>query len=380
MVSILGNTVLSVPTANVPDFTLFQIDFYDPQYPSVTTAGSVRPRWNTPGSGLEYSLDGGNNWTTIASRNTIQVPAGSYLLMRGSGRTALFTADGTGNNWELTPSNTSHKARTSGNINTLLDYINPPVTIGYYAFAGMFANCAYLTQAPALTARILGNYAYSYMFSGCSSLIQAPAIVATSVGSYSCQYMFQNCTSMVTSPGRLNTITLEPYCYRDMFNRCTAMTTAPVIAALVMEQFCCQYMFSYCSSLTVAPELPATSLAINCYEYMFDYCSGLTTPPPVLPATVPAREAYSYMFSHCDNLENTPEIMLESLTTYVCWGMFEHSKKVNKLKVHITQWNGSATDYWLNDVSATGAFTCPAALPNNMGTGRIPSNWTRVDF
>jgi hypothetical protein len=274
--------------------------------------------------------------------------------MRGSGRSALYTADGTSSAWTITPTTTGHLCRAYGNLNTLLDYNNPPLTLGYYAYAGMFSGCTSLSEPPALPAKIIGNYAYSYMFNGCTKLKFAPNIAAVEVGNYSCRDMFHNCTSMITPAGRLNADVLSPYCY--------------------------QYMFWNCTSLITAPVLPASQLAPYCYRNMFEDCSALINAPPDLSALSLVDRCYQYMFLRCDSLVTAPEIMATHYETYCCYAMFEDCSSLKNMKVHLTTWGSGNTDYWLNRTATNGIFTCPAELPDTRGIGRIPTTWTKVDL
>ena len=112
-------------------------------------------------------------------------------------------------------------------------------------------------------------------------------------------------------------------------------------------------MFNYCTSLTKAPELPATTLAYYCYQYMFYNCSSLTEAPE-LPATTLANYCYSNMFQYCTVLTS--------------------------LKVGFTTWHTNATKNWVQNVSSAGTFTCPAALPQQFSTSKIPAGWTVQNY
>ena len=138
-----------------------------------------------------------------------------------------------------------------------------------------------------------------------------------------------------------------------MFYGCTSLTTAPALPATQLASSCYSNMFQGCSSLTAAPALPATTLANNCYYAMFNGCTSLTT-APALPATTLANNCYYQMFIDCRSL--------------------------NSIEVAFTDWIGvtNPTDNWLNNVAASGTFICPAALPDERGANRIPTDWTKV--
>ena len=113
-------------------------------------------------------------------------------------------------------------------------------------------------------------------------------------------------------------------------------------------------MFYNCSSLTAAPELPATTLADRCYASMFWNCTSLTD-APALSATTLAESCYYFMFRGCTSLSS--------------------------VEVAFTAWNPSdATTSWLNNVAASGTFTCPSMLPDTpRDASHIPVGWTKVD-
>lgn len=163
---------------------------------------------------LEWSTDH-NTWTTLTGTEVMQ-SVGKKLYLRGKGNTT-FGANG-GTHWQL-----SEKAACSGNIQTLLDWENPPTSISK-------ENC------------------YVMMFQGCTNLTTAPELPAT---------------------------TLATYCYSGMFRDCTNLTTAPELPATTLAESCYDGMFTNCTNLTTAPLLPATTLANYCYFYMFNGCTKL---------------------------------------------------------------------------------------------------------
>lgn len=201
------------------------------------TLKATNKEWNGT---VEYSTDH-NTWTTW--NGTAISSSNKKLYLRGSGNTKFYTSKGA----QL---RLSARAACSGNIQTLLEYSNPPISIPaglcYYA---MFSNCTNLTQAPELPATTLAEGCYEQMFEGCTSLTKAPELLPAT--------------------------TLAEYCYTKMFYGCTSLTTAPALPATTLTYYCYYYMFYGCTSLTTAPELPATTLADNCYESMFMGCTSL---------------------------------------------------------------------------------------------------------
>ena len=187
---------------------------------------------------VEYSTDR-NTWTEWDGSEISS--SGKKLYLRGSGNTTFRTKRGA--QFVL-----SARAACSGNIQTLLEYSNPPAAMADSCYQGMFYNCTNLTAAPALPATTLTPGCYQNMFYRCTNLVQAPELPAT---------------------------TLANDCYRGMFNGCTSLTVAPELPATTLTYNCYQSMFNGCTSLTAAPELPATTLASYCYQSMFNGCTSL---------------------------------------------------------------------------------------------------------
>lgn len=162
---------------------------------------------------VEYSTDHDTwtvwNGTEISSNN-------KKLYLRGSGNTAFYTSNGA--HFVL-----SARATCSGNIQTLLEYSNPPTSIpANYCYLSMFDGCRNLTAAPELPATTLADYCYMGMFYGCISLVTAPALPATTLAKHCYRVMFQKCTGLVTAP-KLPATTLADYCYFYMFYGCTSL-------------------------------------------------------------------------------------------------------------------------------------------------------------
>lgn len=163
---------------------------------------------------VEYSTDH-NTWKVWNGGEITSVSGKLYL--RGSGNTTFRSKNGA--RFVL-----SAKAACSGNIQTLLQYNNPPTVLSKTeCYKSMFYQCTNLTAAPELPATTLTTYCYQSMFSGCTSLKTAPTLLPAT--------------------------TLKTYCYSNMFCDCT--------------------------NLTNAPDLPATTLATRCYDCMFINCTSL---------------------------------------------------------------------------------------------------------
>ena len=272
----------------------------------------------------------------------------------------------------------SGKIAASGNIQTLLKADGSRIDAPDYCYFNMFNGCTSLTTAPELTATTLAESCYDAMFQGCTSLTTAPELPATTLANYCYFNMFNGCTYLTQAPTLLAT-TLASGCYQQMFYGCTSLTQAPVLQATTLANYCYQSMFSGCTSLTTAPKLPATTLAESCYSNMFYGCTSLTTAPD-LPATTLADNCYDTMFQGCTSLTTAPELPATELAfgCYTC--MFSDCSNLASINVSFTDWYPrNATGGWLNNVAASGTFTCPAELPDTRGTDNIPEGWTKVD-
>ena len=145
--------------------------------------------------------------------------------------------------------------------------------------------------------------------------------------------------------------TLSTYCYYGMFAGCTALTTAPELPATTLTYNCYNSMFHGCTALTTAPELHATTLTDNCYTAMFCYCTSLTTAPE-LPATTLTYYCYDSMFNGCTSLNYIKAMFTTTPSTRY-------------------------TNYWVNNVAATGTFVKNSAAEWDItGINGIPTGWT----
>ena len=191
---------------------------------------------------LQWSTDH-NTWTTLVGTEAMQ-SVNKKLYLRGKDNTKFIATNGSGIRWQL-----SARASCTGNIQTLLNWENPPTAIPSERCYGlMFFNCSNLTTAPELPSTILKKSCYDTMFASCSSLTVAPKLPATS---------------------------LADSCYFLMFKNCKALTTPPELPAKTLRSYCYTSMFEGCTSLTSAPELPATTLQVQCYYEMFKDCINL---------------------------------------------------------------------------------------------------------
>lgn len=279
------------------------------------------------GNSINYSLDSGATWTSLASdTNSPTVQSGNKIMWKA----------------ELTPTTTNG--------------------VGTFSSSGRFdvesnaMSLLYGDNFSGQTSLSGKNYAFKILFSGCTKVVNAEnlSLPATTLANNCYQSMFKGCTSLTTAP-MLPATTLATYCYNSMFASCRSLTTAPQLPATTLEVACYASMFNGCTSLTSAPELPATTLAIQCYQGMFYNCSSLSTAPQ-LPATTLTQTCYRSMFSGCTSL-NSITCLATDISADYC------------------------TNYWVSGVASSGTFTKAASMNSwTSGESGIPSNWTVQNY
>ena len=192
---------------------------------------------------IQYSVNGGAwkdfEWNTD---KTISVEfGGTSGNLRMRGMSASGTASDFDNYVKIAFGNNEVGVACSGDIRTLVDYVNYSTASTITArFCNLFNGCTSLTTAPALPATTLATDCYSYMFNGCTSLTTAPVLPATS---------------------------LEKFCYLNMFSNCTSLTTAPVLPATTLVSCCYMSMFNGCTNLESVTMLATNIPASNCLDY-----------------------------------------------------------------------------------------------------------------
>jgi hypothetical protein len=266
------NVVTPIPWSDIP--TTFGGGGATANYFTIKNATSVTPRWTVNGTPLQYKI-GANQWINATSGTAIPV-GGAAINFRGSGRTTLNVADSTPNSkWDMVGT----EIEASGNINTLLDWQNPPTTLGAFAFSYLFTTVNLVNiENLTLPATTMGNNCYKQLFSYCTKLTKGPALPAENLADACYRSMFQGCTALTESP-ELPARTLKNLCYSVMFSGCTALATAPELPSTTLATSCYHLMFQLCNALTVAPDLPAGTLPTDCYRSMFDNCTGLIEAP-----------------------------------------------------------------------------------------------------
>ncbi len=204
-------------------------------------------------------------------------------------------------------------------------------------------------------------------------------------------YHYFNMHGKIAASGNINSLlsrdfesitSLSSYCYLNLFRDCSSLTQAPELPATTLADSCYLSMFLRCTSLTVTPKISATTLADSCCKLMFSRCTSLTQAPSILLATTLAPNCYCYMFSYCSSLTQAPELPATTLDERCYYCMFEECKSLNKVSVGFTIWDTGiyATDFWLQRVSSSGTFACPANLWDLRGYSYIPEGWEKVNY
>lgn len=189
---------------------------------------------NFTGLVINYSLDSGATWTSLASavntQNGFDVVAGDVVMFKGN------------NNY----------------------YARPVSTITGSSYYNQFTN----TTAGFIAEGNIMSLIYGDNFVGNDSL---PTGTTHNFGG-----LFTNCTGMSNADNViLPAMTLNPYCYRNFFANCR-LKTSPKLPAMTLAQGCYNNMFIGCNTLEIAPDLLARTLVKSCYEGMLYMQSGKT--------------------------------------------------------------------------------------------------------
>ena len=226
---------------------------------------------------LQYSLDNGSTWATLAAGTTSPtVIAGNKILWKQTGLTAT-RQEGIG-----TFSSTG-QFNAQGNIMSLHygDNFKDQISLSgkNYAFVKLFSNNKNICNCEnlILPANTLSNEVYMQMFIDCSNLINGPKILPATILADSCYYMmFKGCSSLITAP-ILPATTLVDYCYSYMFYGCTNLTESPILAAKTLTTQCYRTMFAFCSNLNKITCLATDISASYCVSRWHDSCSSTGT-------------------------------------------------------------------------------------------------------
>lgn len=147
----------------------------------------------------------------------------------------------------------------------------------------------------------------------------------------------------------------------------------------ILSDYCYRRLFFQAKKLVTSPLLPSENIAAYCYQAMFQL-SGITTPSE-LPATEVKTYCYAYMYNNCVNLQYAPYLPSKIAAGGCYYYMFSNSSLINEIHCEMIDASANNCLYnWLNGVSSTGDFYCPAELTIPTGASGIPSGWTRHDI
>ena len=203
--------------------------------------------YNNPQT-IDYSLDGGETWTTLANNaNTPTIHQGDKIMWKNA---SSISSAGFG------------RFASTGKYNVEGNVMSIPYGDNFIGQE---------------TIPISMQNTFMYLFSGCTGVTSAEnlSLPATTLVSNCYNAMFKDCTSLTTAP-QLPATTLTGGCYRDMFRGCTSLLASPELPATTLSKNCYRDMFYGCTSLDTAPELPATTLADGCYQNMFLNCRNVS--------------------------------------------------------------------------------------------------------
>lgn len=191
------------------------------------------------GSSINYSLDDGSTWVSLASNtNSPTVNAGNKILWKLSGKTAS-SDNGVGT------FSSTNRFNVEGNIMSLVygdDFLSSTVTSNYQ-FKKLFYKCTTLENAENLVFpnTVLRKESCMYTFYGCSSLVLPPSAIYSNntekMGTQACHMMFKSCTSLIKS-GTLYFNTLGVMGLIQMYNGCSLLSEITCLATNISEERC----------------------------------------------------------------------------------------------------------------------------------------------
>ena len=324
---------------------------------------------------LEYSLDGGNTWVSLAANTpTPTIQTGDSILWKGQ-----FSPGNAKNNFTSTG-----RFSAEGDVRSVVYGDNwESATPTHHCAYNMFRDCTTIIDARGLILPEFPSTAtesYSRLFMGATSLMYAPTNLPLPLSTRCFSEMFRGCSSLITIPSFPSVSQIPQYGYEAMFYGCSSLTTAPALPATEIANGAYSQMFYGCSSLVNAPSLPATTIGSGCYQEMFYNCTSLESSPAILPAMTLQKDCYRAMFYGCSNLLTTPVLPAETLAVSCYRALFQYCSKVNYIKAMFTSdpasVNGCLTN-WVSQVASSGTFVKNSLSTfDTRGINGIPNNWT----
>ncbi len=234
---------------------------------TLTTTKTGNPSVDKYSDTIQYSKDK-STWTTLnlvsGTPATVEMSSGEKVYFKNeSGKLNCY--DGSNNSF-ITKISCSGAHTASGNIETIVDYLNPiddTLTITGQ-LAELFRDDSTLTNASGLEIPYtnLSSSCYSSMFRSCSSLTTGPVLPATSVTASAYQFMFSNDTSLTTVP-QMEAETVGNRGMYSMFSGCTTLTKVEIDATSIGNEAMRQ-MFYNCSNLAEVETHFTSTSATDC--------------------------------------------------------------------------------------------------------------------
>ena len=97
--------------------------------------------------------------------------------------------------------------------------------------------------------------------------------------------------------------------------------------------------------------------------------------------TMTGSNSYQRAFYRCSFLLKAPELLATTLDYYCYHSMFYECSNLSKINVAFTDWATvyNATTDWVNNVSPSGTFYCPADLnTSTKDSSHVPTGWTVI--
>ena len=370
--------------------------------PYLTFTATEAGTFKLSGNSVDYSLDNGVSWTTLASDTASPtVPAGSSIMWKatltptssiGIGRfssTGSFVAEGNpmsllyGDNFndqtDLTGKNYAFRYLFSGctRLTSAENLSLPATTLAVSCYYSMFHRCTSLTTAPSLPATTLATSGYAYMFYYCTSLSTAPELPATTLADYCYSYMFSCCTSLITVPNM--SITPSAFSIDYMFSECTSLVNINYMLISQTGGLCGEKVFSYCTSLVDASNLTIKSTSTINASQMFYYCQSLQISPII-----------DGSFTHSTGRASSGALLFGG---FAMFGGCSQLKRITYLGTTLGGYYDGDMPYtyyqysysWVSGVASTGTFIKKAGVAityegsSACGGNTIPCNWTIVE-
>lgn len=317
--------------------------------PYLTFVARGYPSFKFSGNTIDYSLDSGTTWTSLASNTYSPVVSSGSTIMWKMTNPTIDTNNGIGRFYT-----SGGTFDVEGNIMSLLygyNYEGQTTLQGDNQFRGLFDSNIYVINASGLT-------------------LPATAMTANCYRS-----MFGNCINLVSAPTELPATTLADSCYRYMFAK-TKVANAPTeLPATTLASDCYNSMYRE-TRITTAPNLPATTLATNCYYTMFSGCTSLTYVKCLATTNITSATTNNMLAGIATN--GTFE--RASGAEWVCDAKIPATWTITPAYTPVYRWATStdATDYVCDTTTYTKYYKDYYQVSNNNGCSYInvtPEQW-----